>query len=264
MVCQEPLWWCVLRAVCCSSGSVISSIQGERSHIQGAQHIKVDTQTRQLERLFRSHAMYQLQKIMMYQVDLTISYWVLFLFIFFSLAGGGEQGICGFYFSFVIKFKVDFTGLSPLYIAWWHDCLLVPCQMQGVLFHLLQYIPETPTIQNTWRDSEKSVYVVSSCYKDWFQSARAGSPTQNNTPLARGKGKKCTFFQKDLTRSKQSARMRFESSKSNTTYSFQTVVWDSQAPKVPCCGVQIPWQEFKVFLVRDRNDFMSCTLRVLI
>lgn len=63
--------------------------------------------------------------------------------------------------------------------------------MQGVLFHWrLQYIPETAAIQTTWRDSEKSVYVVSSCYKGWFQSARAGSPTQNNTPLARGKGKK--------------------------------------------------------------------------
>lgn len=65
-------------------------------------------------------------------------------------------------------------------------------------------------------------------------------------------------------RNSQSAGLRFERSKSNTTYYFQTVVPDLQAPQVSCCGVQILWQEFKLFLIRDRNNFMSCTLRVLI
>lgn len=87
----------------------------------------------------------------------------------------------------------------------------------------------------------------------------------NITHLWQGvKEKDCTWLQKDLTRNRQSARLRFESSKSNTTYYFQTVVPDLQAPSASRCGVQIPWQEFKVFLVCDRNDFMSCTLRVLI
>lgn len=113
-----------------------------------------------------------------------------FPFCFCSSVGEKGQGVCEFYFSFVIKFKVYFTGLSPPHIP--GDMTLcqhpATCKVFCSTGSYSIFLRQLPS--KIHGEIHRSQCVVSLHYKGWFQSARAGSPTQNNTPLARGKGKK--------------------------------------------------------------------------
>lgn len=101
--------------------------------------------------------------------------------------------------------------------------------MQGVLFHWkLPYIPEASKIHGEIQRIQCTLF---------HPAAKAGFSLLGQdllhkmTHLWQGaKEKNGKWLQKGLTRNRQSARMRFESSKSNTTYYFQTVVPDLQAP----------------------------------
>lgn len=158
-MCQEPVWWCVLHAVGCSCGCVIAVYRerGESHSRSRAYQSRHSNQTpgedvQKLCHVSTSKNYDVSGRFFLYLVGV-------FSFYFFSLAGEGGQGICGFYFSFVIKFKVDFTGLSPPHIVWWHDCLLILCQMQGVLLHWkLQYIPEASKIHGEIQRSQCTLF----------------------------------------------------------------------------------------------------------